>query len=124
MSIFDTVAENRYQQWLERKAKPDYKAPAPASGNASKTSYESRIYTEALSLIHKAALLIENDTEYDQFQVQGLLSQVDDLNIQLTILLEKKNLSQVARMLSDSLRQRRLELGLPILTSISKKKLP
>jgi len=56
MSIFDTLAENRYQQWLEQKAKPGYQAPASASGTPCKTSYEARVYREAITRLQKAAV--------------------------------------------------------------------
>ena len=114
MSIFDTLAENRYQQWLEQKAKPGYQAPASASGTPCKTSYEARVYCEAITRLQKAAALINSEEKADHLQAQSLLTQADELNVQLTLLLENKNLPLVAGMLTKALNELRSELGLPV----------
>jgi len=104
MSIFDKLAENRYQQWLIDRSKPDYQPPDPVSRTASRTSFEAQLFQQIQTLLDKAATA-QSRTEPSR---ELLLAQADALAFQLQISLEKKNLPMVAHTLAASIRQKRL----------------
>ncbi|MFK7997359.1 MAG: hypothetical protein AB8B87_24750 [Granulosicoccus sp.] len=111
MSIFDTLAENRYQQWLVEKSKPTYKAPDPVSRTRSRTSFEAQLYQQTLDLIESAAKL-KADIHHDEKTLNARLAQADERQFQLYVSLEKRNLPLVAATLTQSLNQRKRALGL------------
>jgi len=111
MSVFDTLAENRYQQWLEDTSKPGYQPPKAVSQTATRTSFEAQLYQQAIDLL-KAAAAIDTGEKYGDTRRQALLTQVNALQFQLCVSLEKKDLPLVAKTLSSSIRQHQHALGL------------
>ena len=103
MSIFDKLAENRYQQWLEDSSNPGYQPPDPVSRTASRTSFEGQLYQQIQALLDKAATT-HSSAEPSR---EALLKKADALAFQLQISLEKKNLPLVAQTLAASIRQKR-----------------
>lgn len=108
MSIFDTLAENRYQQWLEDSACPDYQPPEPVPRTTSRTSFEGQLLQQILTLLEKAAAAPEQNAQTSR---SALLAQADALAFQLQISLEKKNMPLVAATLATSIRHKRSELA-------------
>ena len=106
MSIFDTLAESRYQQWLADSASPDYQPPESVSRTASRISFEGQLFQQIMLLLEKASLAHEQGAEPVR---QALLSQADALQFQLQVSLEKKNLPLVAATLVASIRHKRGE---------------
>ena len=106
MSIFDTLAENRYQQWIEDKARPDYVAPDPVTNTANRTSFEAQLYQQMMALLDKAEIAEVGYESEKGLSTHALLTQAQALHIQLTLSLEKKQLPLVAATLARSYRQR------------------
>lgn len=108
MSIFDTLAENRYQQWLTESASSNYQPPKPVSGTASRTSFEGQLFRQILALLEKAAAVPEKGAITSR---HTLLAQADALAFQLQISLEKKNLPLVAATLAATIRHKRSDIS-------------
>lgn len=108
MSIFDTIAENRYQQWLTESVSPNYQPPEPVSRTANRTSFEGQLFQQILALLEKAAAVPEQGASTSR---HTLLAQADALAFQLQISLEKKNLPLVAATLAATIRQKRSEIS-------------
>ena len=106
MSIFDTLAENRYQQWLVDQSKPGYTPPDNVSKTANRTSFEAQLYQQMISYLDKAEAT-ELQGRKEAARIRGdLISRAQALHIQLTVSLEKKNLPLVAATLTRSFRNR------------------
>ncbi|MFK7857685.1 MAG: hypothetical protein AB8B64_02615 [Granulosicoccus sp.] len=118
MSIFDTLAENRYQQWLADTSQPAYKAPDPKTRTRIRTSFEAQLYQQILDILESAAQIkAEEPNQEEAIQnetIKARLTQASALQFQLCVSLEKRNLPLVAATLSHSIVQRKRALGLTI----------
>lgn len=106
MSVFDTLAEQRYQDWLEKVSAPDYQPPPVVARTASRKSYEAHVFSEVLRYLDQAA---EAVTPEEQRQA---LEKAQQLEVQLIILLERRNMPHAVLTLRASIdrhRQRVLE---------------
>lgn len=103
MSIFDKLAENRYQQWLEDSSRPGYQPPDPVSRTASRTSFEGQLFQQIQALLDEAATT-HSSAEPSR---EALLKKADALAFQLQLSLEKKNLPLVAQTLAATIRRKR-----------------
>ncbi len=101
MSVFDTLAENRYQQWLEASRQPGYQAPEPLIATRSRLSFEGMLYQEVMSLLERAG---SASLAYDR---DALLDEAANVELQLIVALEKKGLPRVAQTLRESIRAHR-----------------
>lgn len=106
MSVFDILAENRYQQWLETRRQPGYQAPAPLGATRSRLSFEGMLYQEVLKLLERAG---EAPAGTDR---QALLNEAANVELQLIVALEKKGLTRVAQTLRESIRAHRSGAGI------------
>lgn len=105
MAVFDTLAENRYNEWLKRCSDPGYK-PRPAKPNtACRKSYEGYLLSEILSLITQAAEQSQPAARKD------LHTKARKLEIQLFMSLEKKGMPLAADTLQRSIRNHRKQAG-------------
>lgn len=93
MSLFDTLAETRYQRWLEEKAKPGYKAPPPVLKTASRKSFEAHLLSEIRALVKKARQTAHREKREDY------LRQARRLEIQMLVSLERQGLYRVAAVM-------------------------
>ena len=85
MSVFDTLAERRCEEWLEKVSASDYQPPAPVKDTAIRKSYDKAAH----------ASTAEKRDE--------LLEKARQLEFQLVLLLEKRKMPLVAATLRSSL---------------------
>ena len=97
MSVFDTLAERRYEEWLEKVSASDYQPPAPAKNTAVRKSYEGHVFSEVISYLDKAARA-SNAEKREQ-----MLEKARQLEFQLILLLEKRQMPLAAETLRRSL---------------------
>lgn len=93
MSIFDRLAETRYQRWLEDKAKPGYVAPPQVMNTASRKSFEAHLLEEIRDLVMKASQCPQGE------QRERYLKQARRLEIQMLVSLERQGLYRVAAVM-------------------------
>ncbi|MFK7893143.1 MAG: hypothetical protein AB8B63_20180 [Granulosicoccus sp.] len=106
MSVFDTLAESRYQQWLERQPESPVTPAAEADKTASRKSFEALLYQDILMLLDKAAKSRTlKERERNLHQAQGL-------EMQLLVSLERQGLNKVSLVLQKSIRQKKRLLNL------------
>lgn len=101
MSVFDTLAEIRYEEWLEKVSAADYQPPEKADRTAVRQSYEAYLFSEVMLHLDKA------DEASSARQRDDLLEKARQLEFQLMLLLEKRALPLVASTLSSTLAARR-----------------
>jgi len=101
MSVFDTLAEQRYLEWEQKVSAPGYQPPEPARQTATRISYEGHIYREILLHLSKAA-------EAESLQTRAeMLEKVHQLEMQLTLLLERRCMPHALAQLRQSIEQQR-----------------
>ena len=100
MSIFDTIAENRYQEWLNSK---DTRAQNSPNKNDSvkRQTFESVLLAEIHGLLAKIA------EETDQTKKKRLLAQSMAIEFQLIVSLERKSMPLLANILRTSISRQR-----------------
>lgn len=103
MSVFDTLAEQRYQDWLERVSAPGYQPP-PARETATRKSFEAHVFSDVLRSLDKAGLA---DSQEQQAKH---LEKAEQLEMQLIILLERRGMAQAITVLRKAIAQRRQEV--------------
>ncbi|MGQ7847923.1 hypothetical protein ACUNV4_25740 [Granulosicoccus sp. 3-233] len=101
MNVFDMLAEQRYLDWEKKVSAPGYQPPPPVSKTAIRKSYEGYVYGEVLAHLDKAA---ETDNTRKQ---QEYLQKARQLELQLVILLEKRNMPHAMTTLRHAIRLRR-----------------
>lgn len=112
MSIFDTLAENRYQQWLEARRQPGYRPPEPRATTRERLSFEGMLYQRVLALLTQAGDLPAGADRED------LLQTAARVELQLMVALEKKGLPRVAQTLRESIRVHAGKAGIRSLPSV------
>lgn len=106
MSVFDALAERRCEEWLAKISASDYQPPAPVKGTAVRKSYEAHVFSEVISHLDKAA---QAGTARKR---EELLEKARQLEFQLVLLLEKRQMPLAAATLRSSLlAHRELVLG-------------
>jgi len=104
MNVFDMLAEQRYLDWEKKVSAPGYQPPPPVSRTAIRKSYEGYVYGEVLAHLDKVA-----DTD-DTRKRQEYLQTARQLEMQLVILLEKRNMPHAMATLRNAIRLRRQEV--------------
>lgn len=100
MSVFDTLAEQRYQDWLEKVSAPDYEPPPAEKQTARRQSFEAHVFGEVLKHLDRLPAL-EPEKRAD------CLKTARQLEMQLVILLEKRGMPHAIATLRASIAQRR-----------------
>ena len=101
MNVFDMLAEQRYLDWEKKVSAPDYQPPPPVARTAIRKSYEGYVYGEVLAHLDKAA------QTGDERKQAEYLQQARQLEMQLVILMEKRQMPHAMATLRESIRQRR-----------------
>lgn len=101
MSVFEALAERRYQDWLEKVSAPGHEPPPANNKTATRTSYEGYIFKEVLLHLDKAGTA---STESEQAEC---LDKARKLEMQLIILLEQRKLPHAAVTLRASIASHR-----------------
>ncbi len=97
MSVFDTLAERRYEEWLKKISADDYLPPVAKQDTAIRKSYEGYIFSEVVSHMEEA---VQASTTAKR---EELLEKARQLEFQLVLLLEKRQMPLVAATLQSSL---------------------
>lgn len=101
MSVFDTLAERRCEEWLEKISASDYQPPPPVKDTAVRKSYEAHVFGEVVSHLEKvahASTVAKRD---------ALLEKARQLEFQLVLLLEKRKMPLAAATLRSSIQAHR-----------------
>lgn len=101
MSVFDLLAEQRYLDWEKKVSAPGYEPPPPVRKTAVRKSYEGYVYGEVLAHLDKAAGTDDAQKQADY------LRKARQLEMQLIILLEKRNMPHAMATLRTSIKLRR-----------------
>lgn len=100
MSVFDALAEQRYQEWLEKVSAADYQPARNRSEPASRKSFEAHVFSEVLHHLDKAA----DASDIEQRQA---LEKARELEVQLIILLERRGMPHAVATLRASIQRHR-----------------
>lgn len=101
MSVFDLLAERRYEEWLKKVSASDYQPPEAVKNTTVRKSFEAYIFTEAVAHLDKASKATTDE------QRAELLRKARELELQLILLLEKRQMPLAAATLRTSLEARR-----------------
>ncbi|MBX2883047.1 MAG: hypothetical protein KTR32_24050 [Granulosicoccus sp.] len=104
MSVFDTLAESRYQQWLKAHDRDQQSLPEHPPQTASRKSFEGLLFQDILSTLEQAA-----STSCKRERLR-LIQHAHNLETQLLVSLEKQRLPMVAQTLQQSIRIHRQSL--------------
>jgi len=105
MSIFDTIAENRYREWLENKDDEDHRAAIKNTPTPNRQSFESSLFLEINRVFEKAA------KQTNPVIRKKLIDRASAMETQLLISLEKKSMPLLAVALQDSIAHQRRVLN-------------
>lgn len=104
MSIFDTIAENRYREWLKNKDDQDHRSAIKDTPTPNRQSFESSLFLEINRIFDKAA------KQTNPVIRKKLIDRANAMEMQLLISLEKKSMPLLAVALRDSIAHRRRSL--------------
>ncbi|NND91152.1 MAG: hypothetical protein HKN42_09835 [Granulosicoccus sp.] len=104
MSVFDSLAEQRYQSWLDRISAPGYQPSPPVHRTATRTSYEGHVFSEVLRYLDKAGAARTPECR------ARFLEKARQLEVQLVILLERQKMPHVISTLRASIASHRREV--------------
>ncbi|PID62636.1 MAG: hypothetical protein CSB44_03430 [Gammaproteobacteria bacterium] len=107
LNPFDLIAENRYQAWLEAEQRGERRAQPAPTKTPSRKSFEAVIYEELIKRLERAAAC-DRDSE----RRARWLEQAASLEMRLMVAFERKDSMRLARVLAQSIRERRASLGL------------
>lgn len=101
MSVFDTLAEHRYQEWVEKSSASDYRPPMARDRSAERKSLEGYLFGEILLCLDRAATATTPQGRDER------LEKAHRLEFRLMLLLEKRGMPLAAATLRSSIAVRR-----------------